>query len=92
MGIGRYFRMGAAPSPAINRDRRRDCATDELIDLCRGLLADGHLDTSEARFLVDWLQAHSEFANGLAESELPEIGSSTRLASRGARASALSAM
>src|SRR5881394_632462 len=60
--MARYFRDGAAPSPAINRDRRRDRATDELIGLCKGLLADGHLQDVEAKFLVDWLQAHAEFS------------------------------
>ena len=58
----RIFRDGAAPSPAINRGHRRDRATDELIGLCKGMLADGHLQDIEARFLVDWLHAHSEFS------------------------------
>ena len=58
----RIFRDGAAPSPAINRERRRDRATDELIGLCKGMLADGHLQDVEAKFLVDWLHAHSEFS------------------------------
>lgn len=62
MNTLRIFRNGVAPSPAINRERRRDRATDELIGLCKGLLADGHLQDVEAKFLVDWLRAHAEFA------------------------------
>jgi NAD-dependent DNA ligase len=58
----RIFRDSGAPSSAINRKRRRDRATDELIGLCKGLLADGHLQDVEAKFLVDWLHSHSEFA------------------------------
>jgi len=58
----RIFRDGTAPSPAINIERRRDRATDELIGLCKGMLADGHLQDVEAKFLIDWLHAHAEFA------------------------------
>lgn len=36
---------------------------DEMIGLCRGLLADGVLVEEEARFLLDWLRRHREVAD-----------------------------
>lgn len=35
---------------------------DELIGLCRGILADGEVNRSEATFLLDWLDRYKEFA------------------------------
>jgi hypothetical protein len=57
MGI---FSQGA-PTPLIAEKARRDRTTDELIGLCRGILADGSVNISEARFLLDWLERHREF-------------------------------
>ena len=50
-----------APSPAITFRRRLDRSVDELIGLCRGILADGEINQSEAEFLLDWLHRHREF-------------------------------
>lgn len=50
-----------APSPLVAEKARRDRTTDELIGLCRGILADGNVNLSEARFLLDWLERHREF-------------------------------
>jgi|SRR5579863_8263978 len=61
IGGSRIFRDVQAPPRAITYSRRRERATDELTGLCKGLLADGILQDSEARFLIDWLRAHSEF-------------------------------
>lgn len=39
----------------LNRQHRQRRAVDELIGLCRGMLADGEVNASEAKFLADWL-------------------------------------
>lgn len=36
---------------------------DELIGLCRGVLADGDLSQGEAEFLLDWMDRHRQVAN-----------------------------
>jgi len=51
-----------ASSPAITRSWRMDRSTNELIGVCRGILADGSINISEAKFLHDWLERHAEFA------------------------------
>lgn len=53
--------QGKAPSSAMTRDRRRDRSVDELIGICRGILADGSVNVSEGGFLLDWLERHREF-------------------------------
>ncbi len=50
-----------APSGNITLRRRQDRATDELVGLCRGLLADGHVSQTEAEFLKDWIERNAEF-------------------------------
>lgn len=37
--------------------------TDELVGLCRGLLADGAVNQNEVEYLLQWLIANHEFAN-----------------------------
>ena len=54
-------RGGQAPSAAMTYDRRMKRGTDELIGLCRGIMADGSVNEQEARFLMDWLYQHREF-------------------------------
>lgn len=54
--------IGAAPSAAVTRGWRHSRSVDELIGLCRGILADGEVNQSEATFLLDWLGRHKEFA------------------------------
>lgn len=51
-----------APRSAMTYQSRLDRTSDELVGLCRGLLADGHLDRMEATFLRDWLERNREFA------------------------------
>ena len=41
--------------------RRVDRASNELVGLCRGLLADGHVSQMEAQFLKDWIERNAEF-------------------------------
>lgn len=36
---------------------------DELVGLCKGILADGQVNQAEAEFLHNWLQAHPELAD-----------------------------
>ncbi len=38
--------------------RLADRATDELIGICRGVIADGAVNASEARFVLNWLDAN----------------------------------
>ncbi len=53
--------MDRAPSPGITAKRRADRTADELVGICRGLLADGHVNFDEWRFLADWIQRNAEF-------------------------------
>ena len=50
-----------APRPQFTANRRRDRASNELVGLCRGLLADGHVDLGEAVFLKDWIERNAQF-------------------------------
>jgi hypothetical protein len=52
---------GEAPAAAITRSWRHRRSVDELIGICRGILADGAVNKSEAGFLLDWLERHREF-------------------------------
>lgn len=58
----RLFRdHSAAPSSAITFDRRGDRDGDELIGICRGILADGTVNKLEGKFLLGFLRRHDEF-------------------------------
>jgi hypothetical protein len=61
---------GAAPSGAVSRGWRHDRSVNELIGLCRGILADGSVNRAEATFLLDWLERHREFASNFPFSAL----------------------
>lgn len=50
-----------APAGAMTLNRRQDRATDEMVGLCRGLLADGHVSQQEAEFLRNWIERNAEF-------------------------------
>lgn len=52
---------GCAPSAAITHGWRHSRSVDELIGICRGILADGAVNQSEATFLLGWLERHREF-------------------------------
>ncbi|GAA0907542.1 hypothetical protein GCM10009552_15610 [Rothia nasimurium] len=54
---------GAAPKATMTRSWRMDRSTNELIGICRGILADGEVNVTEAKFLLGWLDRHSEFAD-----------------------------
>lgn len=50
-----------APTGSITLARRADRAVDELVGLCRGLLADGHVNQQEAEFLKGWIERNADF-------------------------------
>ncbi|WP_130617449.1 BRCT domain-containing protein [Dyella amyloliquefaciens] len=54
------FSFGA-PIPKMTERARQDRCTDELIGICRGVIADGSVNVQEARFLLNWLERHREF-------------------------------
>lgn len=62
-GEGDMFKhdTGAAPAAAFTRGWRHDRSVDELIGICRGILADGEVNQSEGTFLLGWLDRHREF-------------------------------
>jgi hypothetical protein len=51
------------PLRRYNSGRVEDRVIDELIGLCRGILADGAIVKEEADFLLAWLQRNREFAD-----------------------------
>lgn len=64
MGIFSIFGSGdRAPAPAMTASRREDRTVDELVGLCRGILADGDVSTQEAMFLQDWLRRNAHCAH-----------------------------
>ena len=48
--------MDSAVLGKITKGRRKDRAVDELVGICRGLLADGHVNLQEAQFLREWIE------------------------------------
>ena len=46
-----------------NALRIQDRLIDELIGICRGIIADGVIDESEAIFLGQWIESHREIAD-----------------------------
>lgn len=61
--MGFAIDRGEAPSASMTVSWRHDRAVDELIGVCRGILADGALNSTEAGFLLHWLERHREFAD-----------------------------
>lgn len=55
---------GQPINSALNRRRRAVREVDELIGLCKGIVADGVVNREEASFLQDWLQ-HNREARGI---------------------------
>lgn len=50
-----------APGAGISIGRRIDRTSSELVGICRGLLADGHVSQQEAEFLKGWIERNSAF-------------------------------
>lgn len=51
---------GQPCNPMLNRARREKRSADELLGLCKGILADGKLVLAEAEFLDKWIRANWE--------------------------------
>jgi hypothetical protein len=51
--LNRYF----------NHSRLNDRKVDELIGLCKGLIADGVVNQAEAEFIQSWLRNNKEVSN-----------------------------
>ncbi len=49
-----------AVSGAFNHSRRAERSIDELIGLCKGIVADGHVSESEAKYLLNWLETNRD--------------------------------
>lgn len=54
----------------VARTTQRDL--DELVGLCKGVIADGDVNDAEARFLLDWLDRHPAIARAWPGSELAQ--------------------
>jgi NAD-dependent DNA ligase len=50
---------GQPIAKSFNHQRVRDSRLDELMGICRGVLADGTLVIEEARYVLDWLERNS---------------------------------
>ena len=50
-------------SPHLSRKRLELRTSHELIGICRGILADGEINQSEAEYLVEWMNANAEHIN-----------------------------
>lgn len=59
-GVPTVFR-DEAPNARMTYRRRLDRTTDELIGLCRGLVADGEVNKQEVLYLEGWLRSNREF-------------------------------
>ena len=55
-------RDGQPLNLAFNASLRADRDVDELMGLCKGVLADGAVNVLEAKFLADWFERHRECA------------------------------
>src|SRR6267378_6907941 len=69
-------RDGQPTNAALNRRNRTVREVDELIGLCKGIVADGVVNREEALFLQDWLQ-HNRESRGIwpASALFPKIQS-----------------
>jgi hypothetical protein len=57
------FKTDDGATAAITRSWRMDRSTNELVGICRGILADGEVNLTEAKFLLGWLERHAEFGS-----------------------------
>lgn len=57
----KHNRLDEAPVSAMTYRARKDRSTDELIGICRGILADGEINLAETNFLMGWLRDHQGF-------------------------------
>ncbi len=55
-----HDRDGQPTNAALNKRGRTVREVDELIGLCKGIVADGVINSEEALFLQDWLEHNRE--------------------------------
>ena len=48
---------------AVCAQRIADRGVDEMIGICRGMIADGRVVQSEAEYILHWLEANKEAAS-----------------------------
>lgn len=58
----RNLRTTMEPPAHLSLRQQKDRAADELVGICRGVLADGAVTAQEASFLRDWIERHSQFS------------------------------
>lgn len=56
-------RVTAEPPARFTYQQQKDRAADELVGICRGVLADGAVTAQEAGFLRDWIERNSQYAS-----------------------------
>lgn len=54
---------GQPVNPMLAWSRVADRQVDEIIGLCKGVLADGHVNQNEAGFLLNWLETNQHAAD-----------------------------
>lgn len=52
----------AEPPTCFNFQQQKNRAADELVGICRGVLADGAVSAHEAAFLKDWIERNAQYA------------------------------
>jgi NAD-dependent DNA ligase len=57
-----FRRVSDEPRASFTLRQQRDRAADELVGLCRGVLADGEVSASEAKFIRDWIERNAHLA------------------------------
>lgn len=50
-----------APGANVTISRRTERTANEMVGICRGLLADGHVNQQEAEFLKGWIERNAPF-------------------------------
>jgi NAD-dependent DNA ligase len=57
-----FPRASAEPTAQFTLRQQRDRAANELVGLCRGVLADGVVSSQEAQFIKDWIERNAHLA------------------------------
>jgi NAD-dependent DNA ligase len=55
-------RVSQEPPAHLTRRQQQDRAADELVGLCRGILADGTVSSQEAQFVKNWIERNARLA------------------------------
>lgn len=57
-----FKNLRSEPAAGYTIRQQRDRAADELVGLCRGVLADGNISAGEAGFIKDWIERNAHLA------------------------------